>query len=1080
MTKQALSLLAAATLAAGLTLPSAQAQTPTLKSKDVGFPSLPGSLTQAGGKITIVGGGNDIWGTADNFYYAYFEVTGDFDYEVKVEDLQGPDNWTKAELMAREAADPGTGLDPGADDRHVSNMTTRAGGQNEIGLQWRSDFRGSGSAWPNDIGITTPLYRPTFPNTWLRLMRMGSKFYALAGTNGVDWVLLRGSPYDTGGLNGNETTPRTDGVFASKLLLGLAVTAHNDTDPTGGIGVFSELRAHVPVPISITTQPQATVNIAANSPLNLSVVATGDPLFYQWRKNGADIPGATGSAYSVAFAQTGDSGTYAVRLYGVGQTEVVSANAVVTVTLDTSPPTVAKASPDDTFTRLVVEFSEPVDATAETASNYALDKGITVTNVTRISSLSVALTTTKMAEATAYTLTINGVKDVAGNTIAANSTVTFKSFVFTPGFAFWERWQDVGGDTSNIDTFVDNLALPDFRLPDVTGYSVYLGSPRGVSDNYGLRSHGWFTAPQNGNYVFFLACDDQGYLFMSTNELPAGKVKIASQPGWSDQNQWNDPDTTDVRSDQYATSEWSPPNVITLIAGKQYYMEVVFREGGGGDGSEVFYKLEADPDPANGTAANLRGAVIGVYADSTLASVTITQQPQNSQILENEAATFSVQATGSSPVLLYQWQKALTAGGTFQDIPGANAFTYTTPPIPLAENGNQYRALVSVPGLTLPSEPATLTVLADTVPPTLIAARRSFTIDTSVIVFFNEVLDPTSANTATNYVINNGITVSAAALGADAKSVVLTTSPIAAGSSSTLTVTNVRDKAGNPIAAGSQTVIALQRGVLYVHGSGGANTSDLLLQSRLESQGYYVELVGATTSDDTMATGKNLVITSSTVASGEVTEKFKNSAVPVINWEQALQDDYAMTTYLGSGDRGTTAGQTSLEIVDAAHPLAAGLPAGVVQVVTAATDFAWGQPNTNAASVAKLVGTSNFGIYGYDKGALLTDGTPAPERRVQVFLTDNAAAIFTDNGWKLWDAAVNWAQNIAVKLPPKLEPPTISGTNIVITWTGGVLQQALTLTGNAADWSDVPGNPTSPYSAPTSGAPAKFFRVRAQ
>jgi len=83
--------------------------------------------------------------------------------------------------------------------------------------------------------------RPTYPNTWLRLERMGSKFWGYASTDGQSWTLLRGSPYDFNALNGNETTPRVDGNMANTLALGMAVTAHNDGDLTGGIGVFTAL-----------------------------------------------------------------------------------------------------------------------------------------------------------------------------------------------------------------------------------------------------------------------------------------------------------------------------------------------------------------------------------------------------------------------------------------------------------------------------------------------------------------------------------------------------------------------------------------------------------------------------------------------------------------------------------------------------------------------------------------------------------------------------------------------------------------------------------------------------------------------
>jgi hypothetical protein len=245
----------------------------------------------------------------------------------------------------------------------------------------------------------------------------------------------------------------------------------------------------------------------------------------------------------------------------------------------------------------------------------------------------------------------------------------------------------------------------------------------------------------------------------------------------------------------------------------------------------------------------------------------------------------------------------------------------------------------------------------------------------------------------------------------------------------------------------------------------------------LESQGYYVEFVGGTPSDATMATGKHLVITSSTVASGDVLDKFKAVAVPVVNWEQALQDDYAMTEVGGSSDRGTTTGQTGLEIVDASHPLAAdshGRCAGRDRP----SEFAWGQPNTNANAVARLVGTQNFGIYGYDKGAALTDGTPAPERRVQVFMTDNTASIFNENGWRLWDAAVNWAQGLTVSAPPQnavFGPVTkLPNGNIGISWTGqGTLQETTNLPGG---WTDS-ANQANPQEVTPTGA-NKFFRIK--
>ena len=83
-------------------------------------------------------------------------------------------------------------------------------------------------------------------------------------------------------------------------------------------------------PPTITQQPQ-DVTVNEGNSFMLSVTATGtEPLAYQWFKDGTEIEGATASVYEVTTAQTGDSGSYAVRVSNeAGQ--VVSREALVTV-----------------------------------------------------------------------------------------------------------------------------------------------------------------------------------------------------------------------------------------------------------------------------------------------------------------------------------------------------------------------------------------------------------------------------------------------------------------------------------------------------------------------------------------------------------------------------------------------------------------------------------------------------------------------------------------------------------------------------------------------------------------------------
>jgi hypothetical protein len=67
----------------------------------------------------------------------------------------------------------------------------------------------------------------------------------------------------------------------------------------------------VPPPPGITTQP-ADTTVTVSNPTALSVVATGDNLFYQWFKNGNLIQGATGASLNFASAQIGDAASYTV------------------------------------------------------------------------------------------------------------------------------------------------------------------------------------------------------------------------------------------------------------------------------------------------------------------------------------------------------------------------------------------------------------------------------------------------------------------------------------------------------------------------------------------------------------------------------------------------------------------------------------------------------------------------------------------------------------------------------------------------------------------------------------------------
>lgn len=244
---------------AGLALPNLQAQ--TFQDADVGTCTLAGSSTKSGTQITVKGGGADIWGTADAFHYYYTVKSGGFDVVVQVKDLQGPDGWTKAELMAREGNDDGAGgLVTEAGSRHASNMTTRSAGQNEIRAQYRFSTGGDSGE-----GVPSTTLRPSYPNTWLRLQRVGSVFNFFTSTDGKTW----GTPYYT-----TDTATSSGGAFADTMCVGLAVTAHNDSDANGATAVFDNFQFLSPPPEVANINPaNRTSYVAPPSSFSFNVTS---------------------------------------------------------------------------------------------------------------------------------------------------------------------------------------------------------------------------------------------------------------------------------------------------------------------------------------------------------------------------------------------------------------------------------------------------------------------------------------------------------------------------------------------------------------------------------------------------------------------------------------------------------------------------------------------------------------------------------------------------------------------------------------------------------------------------------------
>ncbi|MEO8086065.1 MAG: Ig-like domain-containing protein, partial [Bacteroidota bacterium] len=133
---------------------------------------------------------------------------------------------------------------------------------------------------------------------------------------------------------------------------------------------------------------------------------------------------ATATTYTITVSNVND---------GAGNTIAANSTTTFTYALDVTPPALSTATAVSA-TQLDLLFSEAVDiATSQVISNYSVDNavGSPVNALRDGSNFSLVHLTfsNSFSAGTTYTLTVNNIKDLAANTIAANSTAFFNYVV---------------------------------------------------------------------------------------------------------------------------------------------------------------------------------------------------------------------------------------------------------------------------------------------------------------------------------------------------------------------------------------------------------------------------------------------------------------------------------------------------------------------------------------------------------------------------------------------------------------------------------------------------------------------------
>ena len=205
--------------------------------------------------------------------------------------------------------------------------------------------------WGNNNSSTDPMFASdvysgsaSVPVFTIGNLQTGLYWFYIYGQNGNFQLSVSGTNY---GTNTTDFAPIVNPtvwqqgaqyvLFTNVLVAGgqtVTVTANNTKDGTAYVsGIQIALLGQQ---ISIASQPTKQT-VCAGSSATFTLADGGMPLLnYQWLKDGTNVAGATGSAYTIPSLSPGDAGTYSVMITDL-YWSATSTGAVLTVT--TSPPT---------------------------------------------------------------------------------------------------------------------------------------------------------------------------------------------------------------------------------------------------------------------------------------------------------------------------------------------------------------------------------------------------------------------------------------------------------------------------------------------------------------------------------------------------------------------------------------------------------------------------------------------------------------------------------------------------------------------------------------------------------------------
>ena len=205
------------------------------------------------GIYTMNASGTDIWDTADEFRYAFKQLSGTGSITAKVLSIQNTNGWAKAGVMIRETLEPGS--------KHAFMDITPGNGAS---FQVRNTIDGS-SFQMNQIGLTAPY--------WVKVERNATGYFSgYYSADGINWQQVQ------------DATP-VQIPMSQNVYIGLALTSHSS-----GVtcrAEFSDVKTTGTVSPPTWTHQAIGAAMPSNDPAPMYVALNGTAVVYH------DNPDAT-------------------------------------------------------------------------------------------------------------------------------------------------------------------------------------------------------------------------------------------------------------------------------------------------------------------------------------------------------------------------------------------------------------------------------------------------------------------------------------------------------------------------------------------------------------------------------------------------------------------------------------------------------------------------------------------------------------------------------------------------------------------------------------------------------------------